>query len=357
MTLYDKLVKNTNPKEKSLIGNLYTKPKKDIGVNAPHFNVLNAGMIQQADLLFLPNDQGHKYCLVVIDASSKITDAEPLKSKTADAVKQAFEKIYARKILEPPKRIIQVDAGGEFRGAVAKYFSDKGIIMRVAKTGRHRQQAIVERMNSTIGSVLFKRMTAQEAVTGQTSKEWLEDLPELIKIINEKAKTKKKPKLGTEPTCSGDACNLLPEGTKVRVQLDNPIDLITGKLSGRFRAGDIRWNPTVRIVRQVLLKPASPPLYLLDGKFGSKKVEQVAYSRGQLQVIPANEKVDNIPLRGKHNVGKYIIEKILSKYTIGKKTKYKVKWLNYKDPTVESREKLLQDVPDLVKQFDQQHPN
>jgi hypothetical protein len=35
----------------------------------------------------------------------------------------------------------------------------------------------------------------------------------------------------------------------------------------------------------VLLKPASPPLYLLDGKKGDSKVDVIAYTKNQLLVL------------------------------------------------------------------------
>ena len=47
------------------------------------------GYIYQADLLFLPNDEGYKYALVVVDIGSGLCDAEPLKSKKTTEVKSA----------------------------------------------------------------------------------------------------------------------------------------------------------------------------------------------------------------------------------------------------------------------------
>ncbi len=45
-------------KANKLLNNLLKKPKKDIGVNIPNFLIEKPNISQQADLLFLPNDNG-----------------------------------------------------------------------------------------------------------------------------------------------------------------------------------------------------------------------------------------------------------------------------------------------------------
>ena len=53
--------------------------------------------------------------------------------------------------------------------------------------------------------------------------------------------------------------------TQVRVKLDNPLNVVDKKaLSGRFRAGDVKWNPEIRTVKKVVLLPNMPPLYFLN---------------------------------------------------------------------------------------------
>ena len=86
-----------------LLDNLYKKPKLDKGLNRPRFQPRPANLIHQADLLYLPNDDGYKYALVVVDVGTRKTDAEPIKSHSASDVVAAFKKIYKRKILKLPK--------------------------------------------------------------------------------------------------------------------------------------------------------------------------------------------------------------------------------------------------------------
>ena len=134
---YDELISNKQNKS-SLLSNLYAIPQKDKGLSQAHFQTYNKGIINQADLLFLPNDNGYKYCLVVVDLYDRKTDAVPLKSKTAEAVLEGFKEIYDRGILSLPKKIL-VDSGVEFKGVVKDYFNKLHITLKPSLPDRHRQ--------------------------------------------------------------------------------------------------------------------------------------------------------------------------------------------------------------------------
>lgn len=340
-----------------MLTNLYIKPVKDKGINAPRYPQFEVGYLQQADLLFLPSDDEYKYALVVVDAGSHLVDAQPIKNKSSEGIIKAFDKIYARKIVSLPK-VISFDSGSEFKGSVQKYFEDKDIHIKTALPGRHRQQAIVERKNRDIGRLIFKRMTAEELLTGEPALAWADDLPRVIKEINSKVKVKKMPKF--DPTdldykCSGDACDVLIQGTKVRAVLDMPRDVATGKrLSGPFRESDIRFAIKPRIVMKTLVAPQTVPMYALDdGKGGVDN--SVLYTKNQLQVIPENEQLpDESLILGNKTKGKkkFIIDKILSKKKIKGLVHYEVKWKGVKDTTFEPRKTLLEDVPELVSAFE-----
>lgn len=308
-----------------LVTNLYATPKKDKKGNAATFQDPLPNVVQQADLLYMPEDDGYKYALVVVDIGSRMTDAEPLKNHDAASTLKAFKTIYGRKILKKPETM-EVDSGSEFKGAVAKWFKDEGIYVRVSKTGRHRQQAIVERKNQQIAKALFRRMSAQQLLTGAVSKEWIEDLPKLIKILNTRSGKRKVKKLKNLPTAVGDSANLLFPETKVRVALEMPKDEITGKrLVGKFRTTDQRWSADVRTVKQVIIKPNSPPLYLLNGTVGKLKIDPVGYTKNQLQVIEENEKWPSPKvIRGKPTSG--VPEKIMGKKTEKRRIYYHIKW-------------------------------
>lgn len=125
---------------KQELENLYKRPKKNSKINEPHYPIIEPDYVQQADLLHLPNDNGYKYVLVVVDLGSRLTDVEPLKDKTSETVKKAFKSIYKRNILKMPYRL-ETDPGSEFKGVVKTYFEKHGARIRYGKPGRHRQQA------------------------------------------------------------------------------------------------------------------------------------------------------------------------------------------------------------------------
>jgi hypothetical protein len=161
MSVFEKLFKNIikfpNQKKvsKDHVENLYLVPKEDKGIQMPVFGHPVKNWNHQADLLFLPNDGGYVYALVVVDVGTRLCDAVALKSKDADSVIGAFKTIYNRKILSMPKNIT-VDSGSEFKGDVKKYLENGGVSVKVGKVARHRQVAIAEKRNQFIGTIIHK---------------------------------------------------------------------------------------------------------------------------------------------------------------------------------------------------------
>ena len=127
-------------RENSLTKNLIKTPLKEPNDVMPHTTAPKENASQQADLLYLPNDDWYKYLLVVVDIATRRTDAEPLKTKDSAEVKKAFQKIYKRKIIKQPLRL-EVDSGNEFMGDFKKYY-DKLLTIVKKTVGRHRQQII-----------------------------------------------------------------------------------------------------------------------------------------------------------------------------------------------------------------------
>src|SRR6185312_13609564 len=160
MSFFDEYFSDKSKKDKKakpkVLDKLYQIPKKDKGLDAPTFGETIPNQVHQADILYLPEDDGYKYALVVTDDATRITDAVPLKSKSNEEVLRAFKTIYDRGILILPRKV-EVDPGTEFKGSVTKWFRDQNIIVRVGKVGRHRQMALVERRNQIIGTAIHKR--------------------------------------------------------------------------------------------------------------------------------------------------------------------------------------------------------
>lgn len=262
-------------------------PPKD--PDRPSEFIPKADVVHQADLLFLPNDDGYRYLLVVVDVATRLTDAVPIKEKTQKATIKGFKKIYSRpsktRILDKPIAM-QTDAGVEFVGNTARaFFKAEGIALRVGKPGRSRQQAMVESHNGQITQLITLRQNEEELITGEPSREWIADIPLILELLNEDLgrTPPSETDVGDEPVCSKSeawkkkakgkrakempTCDLLPKGTKVRAILDKPVSLADGKkLIGTFRVGDSRWETTVRTVVQQILKPGNPPLYLVSDR-------------------------------------------------------------------------------------------
>jgi hypothetical protein len=364
--------------DNSMVQNLLRAPKNDKSYEASITFCPTAEYIQQVDVLFLPEDMtpiagdkerckqefkrineirkrdklepfkkenGYRYLLVAVDIATGKCDPKCLKYKFSFIVRDALKRIYARKIINVPHEI-EVDAGSEFKDEFYTYFESISHVRR-KKAGRHRAQAVVEGLNSLVSKLVQTRMLSEELNTNQTSMEWVEEIPEIIKIINkhfahsphEIDVEKHIPIKVKKDTLASD---IVEEGTKVRIQLDNPVDAVeTKRLNGSFRIGDIRWSKDIKTVTQVYLRPDQPPMYEIDND------DNVAYTRNQLQVVKSDEKRPNSKLQQK-----IVIDEILERIKRGNKIFFKVKWSDG-DITEEPRNTLHQDVAGLVEEFEE----
>jgi hypothetical protein len=330
----------SNERENSLVKNLTRQPLKEPRDVMPHTTAPIANAVQQADLLHLPNDDGYKYLLVVVDIATRRTDAEPLKTKESSEVQKALQKIYKRKILKQPLRL-EVDPGKEFQGAFKRYF-DKLLEIVTKIVGRHRQQSVVETKNFQIGKILNTRMLVEEMNNNETSRSWVDILPEVIKSMN---KHLSHPPVQTNVDApiktNAFTADVLPIGTRVRIQLDNPQSYVEDKpLHGKFRTGDIRWTKTVHTITQYYLRPAQPPMYQVDNN------TKVAYTKYQLQVVKPDEIA---PSTSSQN--KFVVKKLLKRLKLKNKIYFEVLWGD-NSITNEPRTNLIKDIPLLVKQFE-----
>ena len=265
---------------------LTKKPIKDKGIEIPHVRQYKFNLVQQADILYTTSDNGFKYALVVVDNASRLCDAQPIKTKTALAVFNAFKKVYSRGILEFPTGRIEMDPGSEFNNAkIKKYFLDKECAVKYGMPNRHRNQALVENRNKLIGDAIFENQLVKEITTNKVNKQWIKDLPNIIKDINNKLglkHEKKYPRVSKrydQPLFTDRNNDLLLDGDTVRVQLDQPQSFHGKKLKPPFRSADIRWSPKIHKIVKVILQPSSPPLYLVNDIHGT------AYTRNQLQRV------------------------------------------------------------------------
>ena len=265
-----------------VINELMKQPLKEGRDDIPKFQNFVKNNCHQADILFLPSDRGYRYLLVLVDISTRLIDAEQLKDKNASSVVKAFKKIYNRDILDIPTNI-NCDSGTEFHGETKKYFDDLNINIRYADANRHRQQGIVESANQRIGKIIFMMQSHQELQTKKQCKVWVKFIRQIINDLNEDSNNKNKTQtkeISTVPIITENNKNILNINDKVRVKLDHPINVYNKKkLGGNFRATDIKWTINVYKIKEVLLRPGFPPLYL------TTKSKTTQYTTQQLQII------------------------------------------------------------------------
>jgi hypothetical protein len=281
-----------------IIYKLYQMPMKDTGVARPKIRVPQAQTVYMSDILMLPPDGDYRYALTVVDCNNSMCDARPLISKTPSEVKEAFIDIFENgKYLKAPKIMLQTDGGGEFKGETQKYFDSIGVFIRRGLPNRHNSQSKIESLNKVIGKALFMRMNSQNLLEQDEDNEfyntnWTDDLAVIIESINsiftnETVKLKEE-SIGEHATSKN--LEMLTEGDKVRIKLDTPIEIGGEQLSGKFRAGDIRWSPKIHTIAQLVIRPDQPIMYLIDDQNGHRL--PCAYTRAQLQIVSENE---NLP--------------------------------------------------------------
>jgi hypothetical protein len=333
-----KIVENEN--ENNLVKNLTKVPKKEPANVMPHTFAPVKNATHQADLLHLPDDQGYKYLLVVVDIATRTVDAEPLKTKDSSLVKNALVKIYKRKYLNKPLRL-EVDLGTEFKGAFKSYF-DKLLKIVTKVAGRHRQQAVVESKNYQIGKILNTRMLVEEVNNNIDSRSWIDIVPKVVQLLNYYFAHEAKDIDPLSPVKTNTfSSDLLEVGTKVRYQLDNPETYVHGsRLHGKFRAGDIRYSKGIHEITQIYLRPAQPPMYQLDNN------KNVAYTKYQLQVVKDDERLPSTTSQSR-----FVVKKLLKRFKKNNKVYFEVLWYD-NSKTNEPRVELMKDVPLLVKDFE-----
>lgn len=204
-----------------------------------------------------------------------------MKSKDANTTLQAYKIILKKKKFKLPTDLIS-DGGAEFKGDFQKYLSKNDVAHQT--TTRHRQLLPVDRICFILGKYLNKIMLSEEMKTGKVNKsDWKMYLTQLIEILN--TSYIKKPvdveKLDPVPLGKGE---VLQVGQKVRLLLEKPTDYLSGKvLSGKFRAGDIRYTKEMYTIDQVLINPSQPVTYILkDNK--DRVLKNIAFNESELKI-------------------------------------------------------------------------
>ena len=121
-------------------------------------------------------NKGYKYLLTVIDVLSKFAWVEPLKSKSATAMVEALQRLWARLGDRLPEKV-QTDSGGEFYNAKVQAFFKK---TRSESFSTHGDPhgSVVEQWNRTLKTNMFRYFTAHNTL------KYIDVLPALVKTYN-----------------------------------------------------------------------------------------------------------------------------------------------------------------------------
>lgn len=332
----------------SRLDNLLTPPKEEKDSEEAHFNVPTVNDTHQADILYLPDDDGYKYLLVVVDLGNRACDARKLKTHSSAETANAIMDIYKKgKYLRKP-RCIEVDDGNEFKGQFAGWCLSNRIDLIHKMPTRSQGLAVVERYNQIIGNVLNRIMFSQEILYEDTIRWWTDRLPEVIDAVNEFYKTAPASITSNDGIrVPKDGAIVYPVGTIVRRRLYKPIGHIDGeRLSGNFRGGDLRWDPQLRRIERVILMPGQPPMYRISGY-----EDGPSFTKGQLQVIPSEESLPDQDIITRH-----IPESIVDKVKIRGRVHYIVKFRGYtldRNRDIVSAAELTRTNPDMVREYNQ----
>lgn len=171
-----------NVPTKVIYKEIYKKPHPKARKLFNHWRIETVNDTHQVDLLFLPEDQGYKYALTLIDVASRYKQARPIKDKNTLTIKTAIQDIYTSdRHLKYPKTL-NSDSGSEFRGVLTEWCKKLGIEQRFNQPSYHL--AFVESFNKELSKLIFARQTMKEIDSGKANKVWVKFLEDDIKFLN-----------------------------------------------------------------------------------------------------------------------------------------------------------------------------
>ncbi|XP_033214079.1 uncharacterized protein LOC117171135 [Belonocnema kinseyi] len=127
-----------------------------------NYDISNIDCLWEADLVDLKHlkdaDDGYQHLLVILDVLSKYVWVEPLKDKSANEVRRAFEVILDQNEKRSPA-CLHSDRGKEFLGAVFQNFlSTRGIRFRPVRDPNVKA-AVAERYHRTLKEHIWRYFT------------------------------------------------------------------------------------------------------------------------------------------------------------------------------------------------------
>jgi len=320
------------PKDNGLVG-LRAKDK---------FKVL------QIDLV----DYDEYFILSIVDIFTRYAFTKLLNRKTDTEVLAGVKETFTlvKKRLKYYPSILSSDSGTEFKNAkLEKFCKQKKCKQLFGLAGRPQSQGFVEKFNGTIKTLLKKYLMSK----GETLN------ADNLKTVTHVYNTTPHSTLGMSPIeayfeeneqAVKESYQKLqkPFKTKYNISVGDKVRLAIEK--DKIRKSDIKYTKEIFTVHKVVWgKGQKPAKYKVKDEHGEVLKGYLSYE--QLQ------KIDKVENTGKTPDVYYIVEKLLKKRKYRGQVQYFVKWKGYphSENTFEPREKLLEDVPDMVNKFDEEH--
>lgn len=271
------------------IKKLYTKPKKELVY--PHLQILKPNIMHEIDVLYLPNDHGFKYLLTIIDLHNSLCDARGLKNLDITSILHSLDDIYDNSMHLSYPNCIQAD-NGFHNNQFKNWCNNNDINLKITEAYQHRQNAHVERLNQSIGKIIWLYQVNTELETGKPFTRWHNIYRDVIQEINaihlkglNKSNERKEKEQKDEPILNKQNNKIIDIGTKVRKALDKPESLQGVKYKNdKFRTVDHRWSTKQYEVVQSYLMANNPPMYQIKD-INTNRVLKSMYTYERLQVV------------------------------------------------------------------------
>jgi hypothetical protein len=285
-----------------IVGELHKPARKNF--TRRRFYTKGIDDVWQIDLVemkpYSQNNTGHKYILTVIDVLSKFAWAVPVRDKKAQSVTAAMRKVLQDSAPRRPANI-QSDLGREFYNKKFQSLMEEYEINHYS-TYTHLKATIVERLNRTLKTWMWKRFSEQG------NYKWLKLLPELVDRYNSKVHRtiKMRPK-SVRKTHEKKLVSLLNARTVVTKPKFSVNDVVRiSKYKTIFEKGFTpAWSTELFVVDRV--RNTDPPVYHLRDESGEVIKGTFYESEMQKTKYP----------------GIYLVEKVIRR----KGNKSLVKWL------------------------------
>ena len=358
-------------------------PKEYSSITAPYIRYN-----YQIDLMVYDRYTFHnyKYILVVIDVYSRYVQARPLTTRQFPVIMKNLEEIFSD--MGIPENI---NCDLEFNThQFEDYCKKHKITVWFSDPNEINKNAIVERFNRTLANMIQKWRISTKHY------DWYSVLPDLIDNYNNTihGTTKNTPAaIWNEKAVNEQEYNFVESkfniGDKVRIKIEKSIfskgDAISyskevytiiKKIGNRFQlsgltklfkdyelkqAGSVNYIEEPEVVQQEEEHKQIQEERKLTRLMNKEGIEKSEDFKEPIQLRPRKEQIKEkkikIPKKpsAKKKPEKYIIESILGKEKRGNQIYYEVKWQGYNETTWEPRKILLQDVPELVKEFEDKH--